>query len=168
MVDYRQKYRKIPNRHGCFLTQHFYRETCVIVNKSVNEFYTRFLFKIYSIPQDFAFPLEITATFLKKSSPGVREFLISEGVQVPPRHPTEDNSQGNQRLLLVMNATVESEKNTRKIKTAVQAASGSRHPKKSLGTLVGNPSTQMDGFSSSFKFDIIKDSLRNKSSVWIY
>ena len=31
-------------------------ETCVMVKQSVNEFYIRFLFKIYALPQDFAFP----------------------------------------------------------------------------------------------------------------
>ena len=54
------------------------RETRVMVNQSVNEFYTRFLFKIDSLPQDVAFPLDIAATFFKNFSPDVREFLISE------------------------------------------------------------------------------------------
>ena len=62
-----------------------------MVNKSLNEFYTRSLFKIDALPQDFAFPLDIDATFFENFSPNVREFLISEGVQVPPRPPTENN-----------------------------------------------------------------------------
>ena len=60
-------------------------ETRVVVNQSVNNFYTRFLFKIDALPQDVAFPLDIAATFFKNLRPDIREFLISEGVQVPPR-----------------------------------------------------------------------------------
>ena len=33
------------------------KETRVMVNKSVNDFYTRFLFKMDALPQDVAFPL---------------------------------------------------------------------------------------------------------------
>ena len=84
------------------------RETWVMLNQSVNEFYTRFLFKIGALPQDVAFPLDIAGTFFKTLSPYVRDFLISEGFQVPPRPPTENNHQVNQRLLLVRNAAVES------------------------------------------------------------
>ena len=45
---------------------------------------------------------------------------IQQGVQVPPRPPTKNNYQGNQRLLLVSNAAVEAENNIRTIKAAVQ------------------------------------------------
>ena len=48
----------------------------VMVNKSVNEFYTQFLFKIIAPPQDIVFPLEIISTFFKNLSPNVRELLI--------------------------------------------------------------------------------------------
>ena len=48
------------------------RETCVMVNQLLNEFYTRFLFKIDPIPQDVAFPSDIAATFFNNSSPEVR------------------------------------------------------------------------------------------------
>ena len=51
------------------------RETRITVNQSVSEFYTRFLFKIDALPQDFAFPLDIAATFLKKLSNDIREYL---------------------------------------------------------------------------------------------
>ena len=81
-----------------------------MVNQSVNEFYTRFLFKIYALPQDVASLLDIAATFFNKLSTEVRDFLISEGVQVPPRPPTENNHLGNQRLLLVRNAALEAER----------------------------------------------------------
>ena len=81
-----------------------------MVNQAVNEFYTRFLFKIDALPQDIIFPMDIFATLFNNLSPEVREFLISEGFQVPPRTPTEINRQGNQRLLLVRNASVEEEK----------------------------------------------------------
>ena len=70
-------------------------DTHIMVNQSVNEFYTRFLSKIDAFPQEVAFPLDIAATFFKNLSPDVREFLISDGVQVPPRPPTENNHQGN-------------------------------------------------------------------------
>ena len=74
---------------------------------NINEFCTRFLFKIDALPQYFALPLDIAATFFNNLSPDIRESLILEGVQVPPRPPTENNHQGNQRLLLVINAAVE-------------------------------------------------------------
>ena len=44
------------------------RETRVMVNQSVNEFYTQFLFKIDAIPQDYMFLLDI-ATFFNKLCP---------------------------------------------------------------------------------------------------
>ena len=70
------------------------KETQVMVNQLVNEFYTRFLFKIDALPQDLISLLEISATFFKNLSIKVRELLISEGVQVPPMPPTETNNQG--------------------------------------------------------------------------
>ena len=53
------------------------RETHVMVNQSVNEFYTQFLFMIDVLPHDVAFPLDIDATIFNNLSPDVREFLIS-------------------------------------------------------------------------------------------
>ena len=96
----------LKNEVSTFHQMHYDRYTHVMVNKSLNEFYTRFLFKIDALPQDFALPLDISANFFKNLIPGVREFLISEGVQVLPRPPTEKNHQGNQRLLFVINAAV--------------------------------------------------------------
>ena len=95
-----------------------------MIIQSVNEFSTRFLFKIYALPQELGLPLDIVATFFNNLRPDVREFFISEGVQVPQRIPTETNHQGNQRLLLVINAAAEAEKKTRTIKPAVQPAGG--------------------------------------------
>ena len=66
-----------------------------MVNQLVNEFYTRFLFKIDALLQDVAFQLDINATFLKNLCRNVRGFLISEGIQFPPRPRTENNHQGN-------------------------------------------------------------------------
>ena len=60
-------------------------------NKLVNEFYTWFLFKVGALLQDVLFPLEISATFFNDLSPDVRDFLISEGVQVPQRLSIETN-----------------------------------------------------------------------------
>ena len=65
------------------------RESWVMANQSVNEFYTRFLFKIDALSQNVVFPLYINATFFNNLSPGVREFLISQGVQVTPRPSNE-------------------------------------------------------------------------------
>ena len=59
--------------------------------------------------------MDIATTLFNNLRPDGREFLISEGVQVPQRLPTETNHQGNQRLILVINAAVEAENNTRTI-----------------------------------------------------
>ena len=69
------------------------KQTQVMVNQSVNEFYTRFLFEIDALPQEVVFPLYIYATFFKILIPKVIEFLLSGGVQVTPRQPTETNHQ---------------------------------------------------------------------------
>ena len=66
-----------------------------MINQSLNQFYTRFLSKIDALPQEVGFLLEISAEFFNNLSPDVREFLISEGVQVPQRLPKETNQQGN-------------------------------------------------------------------------
>ena len=57
------------------------KETKVTFNKSVNEFYIRFLFKIDSLLQDMLLPLGVSATFFNNFIPDVRELFISEGVQ---------------------------------------------------------------------------------------
>ena len=64
--------------------------------------------------------------------------------------PTENNHQGNQRLLLVRNSAVEAENKTIKIKVALQTEIRSLHPKIFMGMLTGNPSTQMSGLGSRF------------------
>ena len=127
-------------------------ETCIMVNQSVNEFYNRFLFKIYALPQDYEFPLETYATFFDNVSHNVRKLFISEGVQVTPIPPTENNHQGNQRLLLVRNVAVETERKTRTIQVAVQTARESRHPRKFMGMLGSNPSTRIASLISSFQY----------------
>ena len=48
------------------------RETQVMVNQSVNDFYTHFLSKIDAFSQDVVFPLDISATFFNNLSPDVR------------------------------------------------------------------------------------------------
>ena len=67
---------------------YFDKENQVMINQFVNEFYTCFFFKIDALPQEVGFPLDIAATFFNNLSPDVRDFLISEGVQVPQRLPT--------------------------------------------------------------------------------
>ena len=110
-----------------------------MVNQSVNEVYTRFLFKINALPQDVAFPLDIATTFSNKFIPDVREFLISEGVRVSPRPPTETNIQINQRLLLVRNSTAEVENKTRTTKAAMQPEIVSRRPRTFMGMIRETP-----------------------------
>ena len=56
---------------------YYYKENQVMINQSVNEFYTRFLFQIDALPQEVGFPLEISASFFNNLSPDVNEFLIS-------------------------------------------------------------------------------------------
>ena len=99
-----------------------------MINQSVNYSYTWVLFKIDSVPQNVAFTLDIAANFFNNLSINIKEFLISEGFQFPPRPPTEKNHKENQRLLLVRNAAVEEENNIRTIKEAVQPSSVSRYP----------------------------------------
>ena len=56
-----------------------------MVNQSLNEFYTRFLFKIDALPHYVGFPLESYATLFNNLITGVRELLIPEGFHVTPR-----------------------------------------------------------------------------------
>ena len=110
-----------------------------MINQSVNEFYIQFLFLIYALPQELVFPLDIAATLFNNLIPDVREFLISEGLQVPRIIPTETNHQGNQRLILVRNAAAGAEKNIRAIKSAVQPAGRSLHHRKFMRIPGGIP-----------------------------
>ena len=62
---------------GCNIPEIYYdKENQVTINQSVNEFYTRFLFKIDALPQELGFPLDINTTFFKNLSPDVRELFI--------------------------------------------------------------------------------------------
>ena len=145
------------------MEMYYYRETCVMLNQSVNKFYTRFLFKIDALPQDVTFPLDIDATLFNNLSPNVREFLISEVAQVPPRPPTENNHHGTQRIILVKNLAVEAEKNTIIIKAAVQKSSRIRHPMIFMSMLVGNSPIKMPVlvsiFQSAGKIFMVEDTL---------
>ena len=77
-----------------------------MVNNSVNEFYTWFLFKIDTLPQEILLLLDISVNFFNKLIPDVWEFLISEGFQVLQRLYTETNLRINQMLILIINAEV--------------------------------------------------------------
>ena len=94
------------------------KDNQVMINQSINDFYSRFLFKIDTLLQEVGFPLDINSTFFNNLSPDVREFLISEGIQFTQRPPTENNNQETQRFVLVRNAVVEAEMNIRTIKAA--------------------------------------------------
>ena len=102
---------------------YYNNDTWVIFNQSVNEFYTRFFFKIDALSQDFIFPLELSAVFFNNLIPDVREFFISEGFQVPKKIPDENNHRVDQSLLLVRNEAVEAENNIRTTKVVVQPVS---------------------------------------------
>ena len=121
-----------------------------MVNRLENEFYTRFLFKIYALPQDVGFLLNIATIFFGNLRPVVRGFFISEGEQVPQRLPTETNHQGKQSLLLVRNSAVEAEKDTRAIKSAIKPAGGSLHPRTFMSMLGGSPSIKISGWGGRF------------------
>ena len=56
-------------------------------------------------------------------SPGIRDFLISEEVYIPPRIPTKTNNKRKYRLLLVIKVPAEAENEIITIKLAVQPAS---------------------------------------------
>ena len=98
----------------------------------------------------------INTTLFNNLRPGVREFLISEGVQFPQRLPTETNHQGNQRLILVRNSAVEAEKNIRTIKAAVKPAGGSLHHRTFISIPGGGLSIKTAGLSSTFQAEVKK------------
>ena len=133
--------------------RHIYydKENQVMIHQLVNDFYTRFLFKIDSLPQELGSPLDITATFFNNLSPNVRDLLISEGVQVPKRLTTETNHQGKQRLILVRNTAVELWKNIISIKESVQPTGVSLHHRKLMIMHRGIPSIKTAGLISSFQ-----------------
>ena len=79
--------------------------------------------------------------------------MISEVVQVTQRLPTETNHQGNPRLLLVRNASVEAENKITTIKAAVQTAGGILNYKTFMSMPGGSPSIKMAGLISSFKYE---------------
>ena len=66
----------LQNEVSTFRKTYYDRETRVMVNRSVNEFYTRFLFKMDEPQQDSALQLDIAATFFNNLSPNVIELLI--------------------------------------------------------------------------------------------
>ena len=55
---------------------YYYKETWVMVNQSVNEFYTQFLLKIYALLQEVGFLLDIDATLFNNLRPDNRQFLV--------------------------------------------------------------------------------------------
>ena len=66
----------LKNEFATFRKIYYDKENQVMINQSVNEFYTRFLFKIDALPQELGFPLDINTTFFKNLSPDVRELFI--------------------------------------------------------------------------------------------
>ena len=64
------------------MEMYYDKETLVIFNKLVNDFYSRFLFKIDSLSQDVLFLFSLMIFFSNNSIPEVLQFLISKWVQV--------------------------------------------------------------------------------------
>ena len=126
------------------------KEARVMVNQSVNDFYTWFLFKMDALPHNIMFPFEIAATFFNNLILDIRELLASEAFHIHPRLSTETNQQGKHRLLLVRSVVAEPEKKKRTIKVAVQAEIRIFHPGKFMGMLEGNSTIQMYRLGSSF------------------
>ena len=52
------------------------KDTHLTIKQSVKDFYSRFLFKIYAIPQDEVVTLDIAATFFINSSSDISYFLV--------------------------------------------------------------------------------------------
>ena len=144
---------ELKNEVSTCRKMYYDREIRVMVNQSVNAFYTQFLFKIDALPQYVVLPLDISEIFFKNLSLDVREFLIWEGVQVPPRKPTEKYHQGNKSIPLVLNAAVEEERKIITIKVGVQPEIVSLHPSTFIGIIGGNPSTQMAGLGIIFQYE---------------
>ena len=88
-------------------------------------------------------PLDIAADLFNNLSPNIIELLIPEWLHLTPRPPTETNHQGNQRLLLVINSSVGSERKIRTTEAAVQPESRGRHTRTFMVMLGRNPSIQM-------------------------
>ena len=107
-------------------------------NQSENEFYTWFIFKVDALSQNVLFSLDISAIVFNNLIPDVRELLIPEGIQVPPRTPTETNHQGNQRIILARNVVAEAEKKIIAIKS-VQPARESHNTSIFMVMIGGNP-----------------------------
>ena len=57
-----------------------------MANKSVNDFYTWFLFNIDTLLQDEVFMLYIAATYFKNLSPGIQYFLYHKEFRFPQGH----------------------------------------------------------------------------------
>ena len=62
----------LQNGVSIFWNIYYYKDNLVMVNKSVNEFYNQFLFKIDALTQDVVLPSEISATLFNKMSTEVR------------------------------------------------------------------------------------------------
>ena len=66
----------LKNKVSTCRKMYYDKKNWVMVNESVNEFYTRFLFKIDALPHDVILPLDIAATLFNNLSPNIRELLI--------------------------------------------------------------------------------------------
>ena len=85
----------LQNKISTFQTMYYDKDTRIMVDQPVNNFYTQLLFKIEASSQDVEFPLDIAATFLNNLIPEIRTLLIPEGVQVAQRPRSETNHHRN-------------------------------------------------------------------------
>ena len=99
--------------------------------------------------------MDIAANLFNNLSPGGWEFLVSEGVQYPIIPPADINKQGNQRLLLVINAAVESYKNGITTKESLQTAGENPKTRLFVGMLGRSSSTEIIGLGGISKMRTI-------------
>ena len=57
--------------------KYYNKETGVMINQSVNDFYSRFLFNIDALLNDELFLMDIAETLFKKITLGFRDLLVS-------------------------------------------------------------------------------------------
>ena len=81
-IDFKDKYlgvttpTELRNEVSKCRKMYYDKEIRVMVDKSVNYFYTCFLLKHYELPQEFLLPLDIVEKLSNNLSPEVRYFLI--------------------------------------------------------------------------------------------
>ena len=128
------------------------KETRVMVNQSVNSFYTRFLFKMDTLPQALVFPLYIDAIFLTIWVPTCESSCYEKGTGSPKaaeqkQSPRKSESHFGQKCFCG------GRKQNIKNKSAVKSASGSCRTRKFMVTIGEKPLIHMAGLVSIFQYE---------------